>query len=138
MTQRTIGRLAKEVGVNVETVRYYERLGLIEKPQTTVGTKWRVYQDRALWALRYVKLAQQMGFSLAEISDLLGAKSREPPEFCRGIRAAVSGKLAQVEAELEVLQLRRQSLIDFMHACAKRAGGPQCPIFLNLRKKESR
>ena len=138
MTHRTIGRLATEACVSVETIRYYERLGLIEKPRPGCGSKWRVYEDRAVWALRYVRIAQDLGFSLAEIGELLGAASQGPPLFCRTVRAAVTGKLAQVDKDIAALQARRAAIIGFLDACGKRDDSPDCPIFQHLRPGETR
>ena len=130
--RRTIGRLAKEVGVSVETVRYYERRGLMEQPRALGAAKWRVYPDRALWILRYVKIAQDLGFSLAEVAELLKVASVAPPAFCLNIRAAVSRKLDQVDRDLSELQARRIAIVEFLEACAKRNDGPKCPIFMHL------
>jgi DNA-binding transcriptional MerR regulator len=132
MSNRTIGVLAKEVGISVEAVRYYERLGLIEKPRTSGRSKWRIYEDRALWALRYVKLAQDFGFSLAEIADLLSSAHEPPPAFCRSLRARVSTKLLDVERQIAELQSRRQAIVEYLAGCAARDGSPNCPIFKHL------
>jgi MerR family copper efflux transcriptional regulator len=132
MTNRTIGVLAKEVGISVEAVRYYERLGLIEKPRTSGRSKWRIYEDRSMWALRYVKLAQDFGFSLAEIADLLLGAQEPPPVFCRNLRARVSNKLVEVEREIAALQSRRQAIMEYLAGCAARDGRPECPIFKHL------
>ena len=78
--RRTIGKLAKEAGVGVETVRFYERKGLIDQPLSRQG--YRDYGDETLAAVRYIKIAQKMGFSLADVAKLRG-KLREGPGFAR-------------------------------------------------------
>ena len=78
--RRTIGKLAKEAGVSVETIRFYERKGLIDQPRTTDG--YRDYGDEALAAVKYTKIAQRMGFSLADVTKLRG-QLREGQAFAR-------------------------------------------------------
>ncbi len=70
MSGRTIGQLAREACVNVETIRYYQRRGLIPQPQAVDG-RWRHYGDEAFFLLRFIKLMQRLGFSLREIQALL-------------------------------------------------------------------
>ena len=72
--RRTIGKLAKEAGVGVETVRFYERKGLIDQPLSAEG--YRDYGDETLAAVRYIKIAQSMGFSLADVAKLRGKLGR--------------------------------------------------------------
>ncbi len=88
--RRTIGKLAKEAGVGVETVRFYERKGLIDQPVT--GEGYRDYGDETLAAVRYIKIAQKMGFSLADVAKLRG-KLREGPGFCEAVRATARRRL---------------------------------------------
>jgi len=67
---RTIGRLAEEAGVHVETIRYYERRGLLRRPPTP-PSGWRTYDESAVWIIHYSKLGGQLGFTLAELRKLL-------------------------------------------------------------------
>src|SRR5260370_29676239 len=69
---RTIGKLAKEAKVNVETIRFYERRGLLRRPKRPVSG-WRVYDDSAVWVIHYIKLARQLGFTLGEIRRVMGS-----------------------------------------------------------------
>src|SRR5690349_19590713 len=111
MTRRSIGELARAAGVNVETVRYYERRGLLpEPPRTSSG--YRRYDDDALWRLEFVGRAKQLGFTLAEIRDLLAT---EPGAHAvDGVLRAAQAKLAEVDAkvaDLAALQCRLRNLV---------------------------
>jgi MerR family mercuric resistance operon transcriptional regulator len=78
---RTTGKLAHDAGVHVETVRYYEQRGLLKKPHR--GSGWRRYDDdEALRVLRFVKRAQELGFSLDEVHELLAARLEESADVC--------------------------------------------------------
>ena len=70
---RTIGKLAKEAGVNVETIRFYERRGLLRQPRLPTSG-WRVYDDSAVWVIHYIKLGRQLGFSLGEPENVAGER----------------------------------------------------------------
>ncbi len=71
---RTIGRAAKEAGVHVETIRYYERMGLIARPRAAGG--YRVYPDETVRRLRFIRNAQKLGFSLKEVGELTGLATK--------------------------------------------------------------
>jgi DNA-binding transcriptional MerR regulator len=135
MSKRTIGRLAKESGVGVETIRYYERRGLIERPPRLRGAGWRAYEDRAFWTLRYIRIGQELGFTLKEMAELLAGAADGAPKFCLRMRAAVRQKLTEVEEELQRLGHRRQALTEFLDACTKRSG-THCPILIHLEASE--
>jgi DNA-binding transcriptional MerR regulator len=110
MTQRSIGALADAAGVHIETVRYYERRGLLpEPPRTPAG--YRVYDDDALWRLEFVARAKKLGFTLAEITDLLAAgEDRSVTDVVRAARE----KLHEIDQHLTDLagsQARLQQLV---------------------------
>ena len=132
----TIGRLAKVVGVNIQTLRYYERLKLLT-PAARSPSGYRVYGDEALRRLRFIKNAQALGFTLREIAELLnlrvGSKSQ-----CGDVLQKAQIKLAQVEAKVQVLQTLARTLRSLMRSC--RVGQPTdpCPILKCLDEKERR
>lgn len=108
----TIGTLARRAGVSVETVRYYERRELLEQPPR--GDGYRRYSDADVERLRFVRRAKGLGFTLAEIKDLLASAE------CRstaGILAAVRAKRAQVEERLESLAGLRDRLDTLVRTC---------------------
>jgi MerR family transcriptional regulator, mercuric resistance operon regulatory protein len=119
------GSLAAEAGVNVQTLRYYERRGLLTEPRRTLGGH-RLYPPEAVATLRAVKAAQRLGFTLDEIADLLGA-SRRP-----GLRARAAAKLAEVEERIADLHVVARTLRTAVDAgcddLATCAADPRCPI----------
>jgi MerR family mercuric resistance operon transcriptional regulator len=132
--RRTIGRLAKEVGVGVETVRFYERQGLIAQPRKSDGP--RHYDDGVLATLRYAKLAQQLGFSLKEIRALQ-AKLTEGETFCASLRAMVEAKLDALAREAEAIGRLREELTAFLTRCRSRDPSRPCPIVQELTTLDS-
>jgi MerR family mercuric resistance operon transcriptional regulator len=126
MKEMTIGVLARAAGVNIETIRYYQRRGLIGTPRKPPGGVRR-YDANALTQLRFIKRAQQLGFSLREIGDLLelGAGS------CAETRVLAEARLADIETRLHDLQTMRRTLTRLIQAC--RAGREAaCPIVESL------
>jgi MerR family mercuric resistance operon transcriptional regulator len=114
MTERSIGELADAAGVNVETVRYYERRGLLpEPPRTPSG--YRRYDDDALWRLEFVGRAKQLGFTLSEIRDLLGAEPTA--RTVDGVLRAAQAKLAEVDTKLANLSAQQCRLRNLVATC---------------------
>ncbi|MEU4762135.1 MerR family transcriptional regulator [Actinosynnema sp. NPDC023794] len=132
MTGLRSGQLAEAAGVNHQTLRYYERRGLLSEPERTPGGH-RVYPPEALTVLRMIKAAQRLGFTLDEISDLLDVRRRRlGPRREPGLRDRVAVKLAEVEARIVDLEVVRDTLrtaLDFgcddLVTCAH---APSCPI----------
>lgn len=124
----TIGRVAEAAGVNVETVRFYQRLGLMGEPIRPLGGVRR-YGAEFVSRLRFIKRAQQLGFSLAEIQRLLVL---EDPQSCSKARALAAEKLALVEARLADLDRMRGVLKDLVARCDVRRGKIACPIIATL------
>ncbi|MCM6771914.1 MerR family transcriptional regulator [Nocardia sp. CDC159] len=126
------GQLAAAAGVNIQTLRYYERRGLLAEPDRSLGGH-RVYPERAVTVLRLIKAAQRLGFTLDEIADLLEAARLGPARRPRaGLRAQVRVKLAEIDSELTALTARRDTLAaalaagcDDLLACSRT---PSCPV----------
>jgi DNA-binding transcriptional MerR regulator len=116
----TIGRLARAAGVNVETVRYYERRGLIRRPARR-GSEYREYSETDVARLRLIRRAKDLGFTLAEIRELLPATDSGCAD---GVLAAARTKLARLDAELEAQHARRERLAQLVSECVD--GGPDC------------
>lgn len=106
-----IGRLADTVGVSVETVRYYERRGLIDPPRRT-GSGYRQYTDADVTRLEFLLRAKELGFTLSEIAELF-SDSRSAEDVTR----AVQQKLAAIEAQMEGLDELRCRLRRLIHLC---------------------
>ena len=126
---RTIGKLAREVGVGVETIRFYERRGLIAQPPKSQGP--RHYDDQTLAMLRYLRLAQQLGFSLKEIQALQGRLS-DGRTFCKSLRALVEDKIATLSREAEAMERLKGELNAFLTRCQGRDPALPCPIVEEL------
>jgi MerR family mercuric resistance operon transcriptional regulator len=123
--EMTIGQLARAARVNVETIRYYQRRGLLATPARTGGV--RRYSSDTLARLLFIKRAQELGFSLREIAGLLklGAGS------CRETRRLAEAKRADIEARLRDLRAMRRTLDALIRKC--RAGDQTtCPIIGSL------
>lgn len=125
--QLRISQLAKAAGVNVETVRYYERRGLLVKPEKpTQG--WRVYGDDALRRIRFIKRAQALGFSLDEISELLGWQAMKTPEACERTAEKTRAKIEELESRIAELESMRDTLGDLVGICDRRGPTANCSI----------
>jgi MerR family transcriptional regulator, copper efflux regulator len=103
-----IGRLARLVGVKPDTIRFYERRGLLPKPQR-MASGYRVYDDRALKQVRFIRRAQSLGFGLDQIRRILSLRA-QGKETCRCVIEMAEATLAETEAKLKALQEFRDAL----------------------------
>lgn len=131
--QLTIGRLARIVGVNVQTVRYYERLNLL-RPSARGPSGYRLYSREEERRLRFIKNAQALGFTLREIAELLALQVASPAR-CGEVQKKARAKLAQVESKVRDLQALARALTRLIRAC--RVGQPtgDCPILMSLEQE---
>lgn len=120
----TIGTLAKRGGVNVETIRYYQRRGLLGEPAKPRGG-FRHYPHDTIKRIRFIKRAQALGFTLEEIMDLLAFDERKACLETRGIAAH---KLELIEEKIADLSKMRKSLSRLVRACNAASAGAPCPI----------
>lgn len=129
----TIGQLAKEVGVNIQTIRYYERLKLLA-PTSRKPSGYRLYSDEAYRRLRFIKNAQGLGFTLHEIEELLDLRISSKAR-CRDVQRRAEAKLKHIEAKVRDLQSLAKALQRLIRTC--RAGQPteQCPILASLENE---
>lgn len=130
----TIGGLARRAGVGVETVRYYERRGLIERPRERRGA-FRVYPPEAVGRLRAIKRAQRLGFSLEEIRGLLEFRLRDRAR-CGDVLRRAEGKLAEIEEKIRALQRMRRELRALAAACRGDAPASLCPVLAAFEKPD--
>jgi len=131
--RRTIGRLAKEAGVNVETVRYYERRGLLQLPPASAGG--RDYGGEALWRLRYIRTAKSWGWKLADIAALLDEAVRSS-NFCQAVRQTARRRIDEIDRQLADLAVQRDELEKFISDCAAKPDEDRCPIFRRIRREQ--
>ena len=119
----TIGGIAKAAGVGVETVRYYQRRGLLPEPPRPPG-EIRRYSDQDVRRLRFIRSAQAAGFTLREIKELLDLDASDDRVRARELASA---RVAAIDAKIAELREARDALAGLALACAKKRGGP-CPI----------
>jgi len=120
----TIGGVAKAAGVNVETIRYYQRLKLLDEPARPPGGVRR-YAEAVVERVRFIKRAQELGFSLTEIKRLLRLGD---PQSCGEARSLAAEKLALVESRVADLERLRGVLKELIGRCDRRRGRIACPI----------
>lgn len=121
-TKTTIGKFAKLGNVGVETVRYYQRMGLLEIPQRQGGP--RLYDETHLRQLHFIRKAQTAGFSLQEIKTLIRLDESDDRAEAR---AMASERIKKLDKKIEELQEARNALQRLTIECAKKSEGP-CPI----------
>jgi len=122
----TIGKLAKRGGVSIQTIRYYERRGLIPRPRRA-SSGYRLYDAGAVKRLGFVRKAQLLGFSLQEIDELLSLRIRRGAT-CSDIRQKARQKIATVEDKISELIRIRNALAGLATACRGRGPASECPI----------
>lgn len=130
MEALTISRLAHQSGVNLETVRYYERQGLLPKPPRT-ASGYRMFPSEAVRRLRFIKRAQQLGFSLNEIRELLSLRMR-PGTKRADIRARAEAKIADIEEKIRALDAMKKTLRRLADRCDGCGPLADCPILESL------
>jgi len=128
----TISRAADAAGVGVETIRFYEREGLIERPREHNASGYRVYPDPTIRRIRTIRRAQTLGFSLREARELLALGERKT-EACAKVRARASVKLDEVRNKIERLRRIERALERLIAACPSgEASLTDCPILQAL------
>jgi DNA-binding transcriptional MerR regulator len=128
----TIGQLAKAAQVNPQTLRFYERKGIL-KPTSRLESRYRVYDLASLKRLQFIKQAKSMGFSLDEIQSLLNLRIRST-ERCNQVRAKAERKLTDVRDRISQLRKLERTLVELVSDCENRVVSDCCPI---LEKMET-
>jgi Cu(I)-responsive transcriptional regulator len=128
-----ITETAREAGVNTQTLRYYERRGLLPKPPRR-GSGYRDYSDDAVRIVRFIKRAQELGFSLDEIEQLIRLRGVRRGERQR-VRAIAERKVVEIDKKIAQLQSMRAAL-DHLIASCHRGGAAECPIIDALNEVE--
>ena len=122
----TTGQVAKQAGVNIETIRFYERKGLLKEPPRR-ESGYRQYTSRAIMRIRFIKRAQELGFSLREIHELLDLRA-EGPDACPDVQARAEAKISDIENKIQTLQQMRRVLRKLLEECSHHAPEDECPI----------
>lgn len=124
MTRATIGQVARRAGVEVDTIRFYERRGLLEEPPRS-DSGYRLYSDEAVERLQFIRRAKDLGFTLNEIDDLLPLLAA-PTTPTTKLREQAQSKLENIDAKLRALERMRDTLLELVQACDQSDEG--CPI----------
>jgi MerR family mercuric resistance operon transcriptional regulator len=134
MKALTIGQVARSAEVGIETVRFYERQGLLEEPARK-QSGYRQYGEDVVARLRFIRRAKELGFSLKEIKELLALRV-DPTTTCAEVRSKATAKIADVEQKIEALQRIRNALVKLTAICRGRGPTGECPILDALDKEE--
>lgn len=125
-----IGQLAAQAGVHVETLRYYERRGLIKKP-ARLRSGYRSYPPESLRIVRFIKQAQGLGFSLEDIAQLLNLAAREPTS-CQAVHSLATKKLEEIDQKLTLLSAMRDAVARLIETCDRPRARRECPLLVAL------
>ena len=132
-TELKIGQLAKDVGVNIETIRYYERRNLLG-PTSRLPSGYRLYNRDSQRRLRFIKNAQALGFTLHEIEELLDLRVSSKAR-CGDIQRKAEAKLKHVEAKMSDLQALARALRGLIRTCRAGRSNDHCPILASLENE---
>ncbi len=132
----TIGAVAKLAAVNIETMRYYERRGLVPRPPRS-ASNYRQYPEETVRRVRFIKRAQQLGFTLKEIKELLALRIT-PRAKSSQVRERVKRKIEAVDAKIKALEAMRSSLSALEGSCSGRGSISTCSILRSLDGDDAR
>ncbi len=124
------GEVARQAGVNVETLRFYEREGILAEPPRR-ASGYREYPAETVDVIRFVKRAQELGFSLREIRELLDLR-QVPRRASKRVGRLVVDKVAEINDKIRDLEAMRQALDDLICACEGKPAAAECPIIESL------
>jgi len=137
MAGLTIGTVAKKAGVNIDTLRFYERQGVIVKPPRT-DSNYRMYPEETVRRVQFVKRAQELGFSLKEIKGLLALRATRGAR-CEDVRRQALEKIEEIEEKIRSLEAMKVALEKLADECAATRGPvSDCPILESLNANGKR
>lgn len=130
-----IGEVAERGGVNLQTIRYYERERLLPEPPR-LASGYRLYPDQTVRRVRFIKRAQEIGFTLAEIRELLAIRidtDRDSSE----VRALAHAKISDIEAKIQTLHRMKEALDRITERCSGCGPASECPILESIDSEEA-
>ena len=136
MRTMTISKAAKRAGTGIETIRFYERRGLIDQPPKPAAGGFRDYPQETVSRLRFIREAQELGFSLDEIAELLTLRA-DPKANCAQVQRRAEAKLAEVERKVERLQGIGTALERLIQACPGKGALGACSILETLESEQT-
>ena len=122
----TIGKVAKQAGVGIETLRFYERKGLIQEP-ARLDSGYRQYEPDMPKRIRFIKRAQDLGFTLKEVKELLGLRIN-PKAPCITVKGRAEAKIEEIELKVRDLNRMKRSLKKLAAVCSGKGSTSACPI----------
>ncbi len=126
MKPLTIGKVARHAGVGIETIRFYEREGLIDDPPRR-ESGYRQYGEEAVSRIRFIRRAKELGFALKEIKELLSLRA-SPRSRCADVRRRAEVKIKDIAQKVRALQRMKKALVKLTAACSGRGPVTECPI----------
>ena len=136
MGSLTTGQLARRAGVGVETIRFYEREGLISEPPRR-PSGYRDYPVETVARIVFIRRAKELGFALREIKELLELRVR-PRRNCTQVKRSADAKITDIEGKIAALRRIRGALKSLTKACEARTPTTECPILASLGQHERR
>ena len=136
MASLTIGQVAKRADVGVETVRFYERKGLLSEPNRK-PSGYRQYDEEVIDRLRFIKRAKELGFTLNEVKELLSLRL-DPATTCAEVKTRAAEKIKDIEARIHSLQRMKKALVKVTNDCSGQGPVDDCPILTALETKVRR
>jgi len=129
-----VGEVARRAAVNVQTIYFYEREGLLPRPPRT-ASNYRMYSEDTVRRVRFIKRAQELGFALRDIKELLSLRAT-PGTRCAGIRQRAMAELRDIDEKIGTLQAMRNALTKLIGECAGRRPITACPILEALDSED--
>jgi MerR family mercuric resistance operon transcriptional regulator len=129
-----IGEVAARGGVNLQTIRYYERELLLPKPPR-LASGYRMFSEQTVHRIRFIKRAQELGFSLAEIRDLLSIQV-DPNKECSDVQRLAKAKVADIEEKIRTLESMKRVLTGLSELCPGCGPANECPILESIDAKK--
>jgi MerR family copper efflux transcriptional regulator len=136
MSGLTIGEVAEQANVHIETLRYDERRGLVARPPRS-ASNYRRYPEDAVRHVRFIKRAQELGFALNDIQELLSLRA-DPEAGCAAVRACAEAKMKDIEAKIYALTAMKSALATLVMECSGEGPLSDCPIVASLETQEVR
>lgn len=126
MTALSIGKVAGRAGIGIETIRFYEREGLIDDPPRG-PSGYRQYPESVVTRLLFIKRAKELGFTLSEIKELLSLRA-DDERSCEDVRRRAEAKITGIESKIKSLERIKKALVRMIRECNQRGSDPECPI----------
>jgi MerR family copper efflux transcriptional regulator len=126
MSSLTIGQVASKAGVNIQTIRYYERRNLLPEPSRG-ESGYRYYEEETVKHIRFIRNAKELGFSLKEVGELLSLRL-DPGGMSAAVKELAKEKLADIEDKIDTLQRMHKALDGLIHTCPGCGPVRECPI----------